>query len=269
MPNDDDLTERLRRLGFRLPRDAFAAFLTHLHKSRVGPTETLEQLADLEERTRDTVNLARRTRAACLGTYKLLDRFDWAHPRAIDRPLVERLLSLDFVDTGANVLIKGGSGVGKTMIAQNLGLAALAAGYTVRFSSLATALADLLNQESLPAFERRVRRYTDPDVIVLDELGYLPCDSRAADMLYNIVSRRHEKRSTIITTNLAYKQWGAVFPGAACVVALVDRFNQHCHRLTIDADSWREGHGLDAADPPPPRQPSRRRRHRARSAGAS
>lgn len=78
MPSDDDLAERLRRLGFRLPRDAFAAFLTHLHKSRVGPTETLEQLADLEERTRDTVNLARRTRAACLGTYKLLDRFDWA-----------------------------------------------------------------------------------------------------------------------------------------------------------------------------------------------
>ena len=90
MPNDDDLNERLRRLGFRLPRDAFAAFLTHLHKSRASPTETLEQLADLEERARDTVNLARRTRTACLGTYKPLDRFDWAHPRAIDRLLIDR-----------------------------------------------------------------------------------------------------------------------------------------------------------------------------------
>ena len=265
MPNDDDLGERLRRLGFRLPRDAFAAFLTHLHKSRVGPTETLEQLAELEERARDGVNLARRTRFACLGTFKTLDRFDWAHPRAIDRALVERLALLDFVERGENVLIKGGSGVGKTMIAQNLGHAALAAGYTVRFSSLATALADLLNQESLPAFERRVRRYTSPDLLVLDELGYLPCDSRAADMLYNIVGRRHEKRSTILTTNLAFKQWGAVFPGAACVVALVDRFAQHCHRLTIDADSWRENHGLDGSDPPPARPPSRRRRRPTRS----
>jgi len=107
-----------------------------------------------------------------------------------------------------------------------------------------------------------VRRYTDPDVLILDELGYLPCDSRAADMLYNIVSRRHEKRSTIITTNLAFKQWGTVFPGAACVVALVDRFNQHCHRLTIDADSWRETHGLDDTDQPPAPPPSRRRRTR-------
>ena len=81
MPSDDDLGERLRRLGFRVPKDALAAFLIHLHKSRVGPTETLEQLADLEERARDSVNLARRTRFACLGTFKTLDRFDWTHPR--------------------------------------------------------------------------------------------------------------------------------------------------------------------------------------------
>ena len=68
----------------------------------------------------------------------------------------------------------------------------------------------------------------------------MPCDSRSADLLYNIISRRHEKRSTVITTNLAFKQWGTVFPGAACVVALVDRFVQHCHVLDIDGESWRQ-----------------------------
>jgi DNA replication protein DnaC len=94
------------------------------------------------KRARDTVNLARCTRTACLGTCKPLDRFGWAHPGAIDRPLIERLMTLEFV--AANVLIKGGSGVGKTMIAQNVGLAGLAAGYTVRFASLATALAECL-----------------------------------------------------------------------------------------------------------------------------
>ena len=83
MPNDDDLNERLRRLGFRLPRDAFAAFLTHLHKSRVSPTETLEQLADLEKRSRIAVNLARRTRFACLGSFKTLDRFDCVRRAAL------------------------------------------------------------------------------------------------------------------------------------------------------------------------------------------
>jgi DNA replication protein DnaC len=158
------------------------------------------------------------------------------------------------------VLLRGQSGVGKTMLAQCLGQAALERGYTVRFTPLAAALADLLRQESLPAFERRLKRYLYPDLLVLDELGYLPCDTRAADMLYNIVNRRHEHRSTIITTNLAFKQWGTVFPGAACVVALVDRFAQHCHRVEIDADSWREKHSLDRDNPTPAGQPRTKRR---------
>jgi DNA replication protein DnaC len=256
----NDLGERLRRLGFRARRDALAAFLAHVHKSRLGPTETLEQLADLEERARDAVNLARRTRFACLGAFKTIDRFDWAHPEKIDRALIERLLELDFVEQGENVLLKGSSGLGKTMIAQNLAQTALAAGFTVRFSTLAAALADLLNQESMPAFERRLRRYTRPDLLVLDELGYLPCDSRAADILYNIISRRHEQRSTIITTNLAFKQWGTTFPGAACVVALVDRFAQHCHRVEILGESYRDKHRLDPDRPKPPTPRLRRKR---------
>jgi len=258
--SDDDLIERLRRLGLRVGRDALAAFLAHVHKSRVGPTETLEQLADLEERARVAVNLARRTRFACLGSFKTLDRFDWNHPEKIDRALIERLVDLEFVDGGENVLLKGGSGLGKTMIAQNLAQAALAAGFTVRFSTLAAAIADLIGQESMPAFERRLRRYTTPDLLVLDELGYLPCDNRAADILYNIISRRHQQRSTIITTNLAFKQWGNTFPGAACVVALVDRFAQNCHRVDILGESWRSKNRLDPDRPPP--KPSRSRRKR-------
>ncbi len=256
----EDLDERLRRVGFRARKDALSAFLAHAHKSRLGPTETVESLVDLEERARDAVNLARRTRFACLGPFKTFDRFDWSHPEKIDRALVERLHELDFVDAGENVLLKGGSGLGKTMIAQNLAHAALAAGFTVRFSTLAAALADLLNQESMPAFERRIRRYTRPDLLILDELGYLPCDTRAADILYNIISRRHEQRSTIITTNLAFKQWGTTFPGAACVVALVDRFAQHCHRVEIIGDSYRDKHRLEPDRPKPAGSKARRKR---------
>lgn len=244
----DDVVDTLRRIGLRAPREAILALLTHATKSRLGPTEFVEQLVALELRERDGRNLARRMRAATLGPLAALDTFDWNHPRAIERDLYEALLGLDFISKGANVLFRGQSGVGKTMLAQNLGLRAIQQGKTVIFSTLAAVLADLLKQESIPAVERRLKRYTSPDLLILDELGYLPCDSRSADLLYNIVSRRHERKSTVISTNLAFKQWSSVFPNAACVGALVDRFAQHCHTMDIDADSWRQ----KSTNAPPP-----------------
>lgn len=255
MSDDPDLISRLRTIGLRVAPEALAALLAHATKSRLSPLEFAEQLVSQEQREREVRNLARRTKDATLGTVPPLDRFDWSHPRAIDRDLYEVLLGLDFLREGQNVLFRGQSGVGKTMLAQNLALSALGKGYTVRFSTLGAALADLLKQESLPAVERRLRRYTTPDLLVLDEIGYLPCDTRSADLFYNIISRRHEKRSTIVSTNLAYKQWNTVFPGAACVGALVDRFTQHCHVIDIDADSWRQKNSLKS----PPDKPKRPR----------
>ena len=255
----NDVIDSLRKLGMRASREALRALLEQATKRRASPVELCESLVALERRERDARNLARRQRQATLGKFKPLDAFDWNHPRAIDRGLYEQLLGLDFVAGGDNVLFRGQSGVAKTMLAQNLGQAALTQGHSVRFCTLADALADLLKQESVPALERRLRRYTGPDILILDELGYLPCDSRSADLLYNIIARRHEKRATVITTNLAFKQWGSVFPGAACVVALVDRFAQHCHRVDIDAESWRDAHNFDrepARSAAPPRRKS-------------
>ena len=241
MSEPTDLLELVRKIGLRVARDAFEAWLAHATKSKASPVQILEQLCALEQREREARNLARRQKMAALGSPKTLDRFDWNHPRSIDRDLYDQLHgSLDFVRRGENVLLRGQSGVGKTTLAQNLGLRALERGYTVRFCTLPAALADLLKQESIPATERRLRRYTSPDLLLLDELGYLPCDSRAADLLFHIISRRHETRSVVITTNLAFKQWGTVFHDASCLGALIDRFAQHCHVIDIDADSWRK-----------------------------
>jgi DNA replication protein DnaC len=253
-----DIIDALRSIGLCAPREVLLALITHATKSRLSPTEVIEQVVALERRERDARNLAARTRRATLGAMKPLDRFDWSFPRAVNRPLYEKLLTLDFSARGQNVLFRGPSGVGKSTLAQNLGQRALEKGKTVCFSTVNAALADLLKQESLPAVERRLKRYTTPDLLCLDELGYLPCDARSGDLLYSIISRRHEKASTVITTNLAFKEWGGVFPGAACVVALVDRFTQHCHVIDIDGESWRQHH--PDTDPEQPTEERRRRR---------
>ncbi|MCP4201069.1 MAG: ATP-binding protein [bacterium] len=240
----DTLVEALHHLGFRLIREQLRALIEHAISHQLGPVQVLETFVASETSERDTRNHKSRTRAAKLGSVKPLDQFDWNHPHSIDHDLYDRLLTIDFVRPGQNVLFRGPAGVGKTTLAKHLGFEALRRGHTVRFATFAGALADLAGQESLPALERRLKRYTSPSLLILDEIGYLPCDSRAADLFFNIVTRRHESRSIVITTNLAFKKWGALFAGSACVAALVDRFAQHCHTVDIDAESWRHRYSL-------------------------
>ncbi|MEM8559426.1 MAG: IS21-like element helper ATPase IstB [Bacteroidota bacterium] len=251
-----DLFARLAKLGIKASPEVIEALLRNASKTKMSPRRLLEKLCIAEQQEREQRNLARRLKMATLGTPIALDQFDWNHPREIDKPLFEELYELNFLRQGHNVLMRGPAGVGKTTLAQHLGQRALALGHTVRFSTLPAALADLLRQESLPATERRLKRYTQPDLLILDELGYVPCDARAADLLFHIISRRHEQRSVVITTNLAYKQWGTVFRDASCLSALIDRFAQHCHTLDIDAESWRQKTSVKKTRPR--RKPRRR-----------
>jgi DNA replication protein DnaC len=236
----EELLQLLVALGFRAAREQLHALLTQLTKSHATPVQVLEQWAALERREREVRNLASRTKKACLGTTKPASDYDWQYPDKVEEATYQELLDLGFMMRRQNILFRGPAGVGKTMLAKNVGLQALGRGHSVVFANLSSALADLLRQESLPAVERRLRRYTTADLVILDELGYQPIDVRAVDLLFQIISRRHEQASTIITTNLSFKDWANVFPGAACLVPLVDRFTENMIAFDIHGASYRQ-----------------------------
>jgi len=193
-----------------------------------------------EEDERSRRSLERRIRAARLGDFKSIADFDWDWPESIDREHVEDILQLSFLDEAANVVLLGPSGIGKTMISQNLGYQALQHGHTVLRVTASEMLNDLAAQDSSSALARRLRRYCGPRLLILDEVGYLSYDGRYGDLLFEVVSRRYEQKSTVLTTNKVFSEWTQVFETASCVSALVDRIVHRAEIVTIAGRSYRE-----------------------------
>jgi len=200
----------------------------------------LDRLVTIETEERTRRSLDNRTRIAGLGSFKALSGFDWTWPKKLDRMLVDELLTLRFVTEGANVVLLGPNGVGKTMLLKNIAYRALHAGHPVLVRSASDLLADLANQESSVARARRLRAYVAPAILCIDEVGYLSYDARHADLLFEVVTRRYDKgKSIVLTTNKPFAEWPTVFPNAACVVTLVDRLLHRAELVVIEGESYR------------------------------
>ncbi|GAB6852688.1 IS21-like element helper ATPase IstB [Paraburkholderia kururiensis] len=209
------------------------------HWSEIDGATWLAPLLQWEEDERAHRSLQRRIRAAKLGTFKAMGNFDWDWPAKIDRAAVEDLMSLTFLADATNVVFIGPNGVGKSTLAQNVAHHALIQGHTVLFKSASEMLGELAALDSDSALRRRLRHYATPDILVIDEVGYLSYSNRHADLLFELVSRRYESRSTIVTTNKPFAQWSEVFPNAACVVSLVDRLVHRAEVISIEGESYR------------------------------
>ena len=230
IPEPETLQNRLRNLGLY-------GLLNHLDE--ILEEEWLPRILDIEETERKRRSLERRLKNARIGSFKSMADFDWEWPEAVDRQLIEELFTFGFVEESANVVLLGSNGLGKTMIAKNLAHQAILRGFTARFTTASDMLHDLAAQDSDASLARRLRRYTQPQLLAVDEFGYLAYDTRYADLLFEVVTRRYQKRSIVLTTNKIFGEWNDVFPNAACVVALIDRLVHKAEIASIQGQSYR------------------------------
>jgi DNA replication protein DnaC len=199
----------------------------------------IDKLLLWEETERNHRSLERRLSNAKLGRFKMLADFDWRWPTKCDRGVIEDLIKLSFLNDATNAIFVGPNGVGKTMMAKNIAYTAVLKGHKVLFTTAAKMLNELASYDGDSGLQRRLRYYAAPELLVIDEVGYLSYGNRHADLLFEVINSRYEQKSTMLSTNRPFSEWGEVFPGAACVVSLIDRLVHNAEIVVIEAESYR------------------------------
>jgi DNA replication protein DnaC len=233
-----DLADSLGYLGLSITAASIDDLIARATKQRWSPRQILEEIARSEVADKTKRSFERRLAQAHLGRFKLLADFDWNWPTSIDRDIIERALTLDFIEEKRNLILLGANGLGKTMITKNIACAAINAGYSAIFRTAPELLSDL-QCESPHLRRQKLAFYARPHLLCVDEVGYLSYDSAAADLLFEVVNRRYESGAIVLTTNRAFKDWNTVFPNASCITTLLDRLTHHADVTVIDGKSYR------------------------------
>ncbi|MEK7838461.1 MAG: ATP-binding protein [candidate division NC10 bacterium] len=245
--NTTDLVGRLTQVGLPATAQNLDDFLARAGKGRWSPVQILEEIARLEQIEKTRRSLQGRLQRARIGRFKPIADYDWNWPKKVERDLIERALTLEFIREGRNLVLLGTNGLGKTMLVKNIAHQAVLAGFSALFTTAAELIEDLRSR-SPETLRRRLARYTRPHLLVIDEVGYLSYDSHAADLLYKVVDRRYERpgaredssRSILLTTNLAFRDWNTVFPNATSIATLLDKLTHHADVTMIEGDSYRK-----------------------------
>jgi len=239
-PPPDQLASLLHRLSLTAIAQHYENMALDAARTGLSHVDFLLRLAELEAAARYDRSVLRRTKAARLPVLKTLDQFNWSWPSSINRPQIQDLFRLRFIDLHANVVFLGGVGLGKTHLALALAHHACLNDVPTLFAPAVEIVNSLSAAQAANSLTKALKAFVTPRLLVIDELGYLPMDKRAADLLFQVISARYERGSIVITTNTAYKHWPRIFNNDSTLTsAILDRLLHHCDTIAIEGSSYR------------------------------
>ena len=239
-PTPDELHQQLGYLKLLFMQEHCEELAKQAAQNQWSHVEFLRRLVEGEAAARQDRARNRRIQDARSPVLKTLEQFDFTWPTKINRLQVQDLFRLKFIEDKANAIVVGGVGLGKSHLAIALGYAAAVAGFRVRFTTAIDVVNTLAAAHNAGRFVQELKKYTRPDLLVMDELGYLPIDKHGADLLFQILSQRYECGSIVLTTNKVFKHWPSIFNNDATLTsAILDRVLHHAETVVIEGKSYR------------------------------
>jgi DNA replication protein DnaC len=242
--NDDKtrskLEETLRMLCLPFMAEHHNQLAAKAARDSLSHVDYLSRLTEGELNQRRDKACVRRIKSARFPVVKTLDQFNWSWPKKINRMAVQNLFRLQFMNDHSNVIMIGTVGLGKTHIATALGYTACLAGKSVLFATAVDTINTLAAAQAASRLKAELKKYLAPSLLILDELGYLPIDKHGADLLFQVISQRYERGSTVITSNRAFKEWPGIFNNDSTLTsAILDRLLHHAETVVIQGPSYR------------------------------
>ena len=233
------LTRMLTRLKLTAIRDQLDSLLDTAARRKLTLLDTVTLLCEAEIARKDQRRIQMASSIAKFPFVRTLDGFEFAAQPSLDAKLIRELATCRWVGNGDALLLLGPPGVGKTHLAVALGREAIQHGYSTLFTSATALVTALTKAHHSGRLEERLVHFTKPKLLIVDELGYLPLEPNAAYLFFQLVSRRYERGSMLVTSNRAVSEWGSVFGDSVVATAILDRLLHHSHVITIRGDSYR------------------------------
>lgn len=239
-PDGDRLEQQLRALKLTRAALVIDSIAQACAREKAGYLDFLSRLLDVELEERRERKIEMLQRFAAFPYRKALESFDFDFQPTVDRRLVRDLQTLRFLEHGENVILVGPPGTGKTMLSVGLGIKACEAGRRVVFTTADDLITALMRAFQENRLEEKLKVYTNPSLLILDEIGYLPLDKLQSNLLFQVISKRYERGSMIVTSNKGFSAWGEIFAGDPVIAsAILDRLLHHSHVINIRGESYR------------------------------